>query len=47
MHFLLKEEVIVRFEMSNSEKFAQITNEPLPSLVKAYCEGVIANIKKE
>lgn len=36
-HFLLKEEVIVKFEMESSEKFAQVSNESLGSLVRAYC----------
>jgi hypothetical protein len=46
-HFLLKEDVIVKYEMDNSEKFAQNSNEPLGQLVKAYCEGVAATVKKE
>jgi hypothetical protein len=33
--------------MESSEKFAQPSNEPLGSLVRAYCEGVIASIKKD
>lgn len=33
--------------MESSEKYAQASNEPLPSLVKAYCEGVLALIKKD
>lgn len=46
-HFLLKEQVIVRFEMENNEKFAQNSNEPLGVLVRGYCEGTAAMIKKE
>lgn len=46
-HFLLKEEVIVKHEMDSSEKFAQNSNEPLAQLVKAYCEVVLALLKKE
>jgi hypothetical protein len=33
--------------MDSSEKFAQNSNEPLPQLVKAYCEVVLALLKKE
>lgn len=46
-HFLLKEEVIVKFEMDSSEKNAQKSNEGLNSLAKSYAEGVIAGLKKE
>ena len=46
-HFLLKEEIIVKFEMESSEKFAKKSPEPLASLAKAYAEGVIASLKKE
>jgi len=44
---LLKEEIIVKFEMESSEKFSQPSNEVFSSLVKAYCEGVMASIKKD
>lgn len=43
----MKEEVIVKFEMESSEKFAQAGNDTLVNLVRAYCEGVIAAMKKE
>lgn len=36
-HFLLKEHVIVKFEMDNNEKYAQNSNDPLGPLVKTYC----------
>lgn len=45
-HFLLKEQIIVKFEMESSEKYAQETKDSLANLVRAYCEGVIASIKK-
>ena len=46
-HFLLKEQIIVKFEMESSEKYAQETKDSLANLARAYCEGVIASIKKE
>lgn len=46
-HFLLKEQIIVKFEMESSEKYAQESKDSLANLVRAYCEGVIASIKKE
>jgi hypothetical protein len=33
--------------MESSEKFAQNTNESLGNLVRAYCEGVMAALKKD
>jgi hypothetical protein len=44
---LLKEQVIVRYEMDNSEKLAVNSNEPLGVLVRGYGEGMVAALKKE
>jgi len=46
-HFLVKEEIIVKHEMDNSEKFAQNSNESLLQLVKVYCDAVLALLKKD
>lgn len=46
-HFLLKEQVIVRFEMESNEKYAQNSNDSLGGLVRAYCESTMTLIKKE
>lgn len=33
--------------MDNSEKLAQVSHDSLANLVKVYCEGVIAGLKKD
>lgn len=38
-HFLVKEETIVMFELSNVDKVAQKSNESLKNLIKAYAEA--------
>lgn len=46
-HFLIKEETIVRYELSNIEKIAKNTQEPLNSQIKNYAQIKVELLKKE
>lgn len=39
--------MIVKYEMDNSEKLAQNSNEAIAGLVRGYAEAVIGGLKKE
>jgi hypothetical protein len=45
-HFLLKEEVVVTYELENCKKIKSESAENLKSLVKNYCEALNGTLQK-